>query len=134
MTHIAIGCYCCSVARLCLTLCDLIDCSTPGLPVLYCLPEFAKLMSILLMIPSNHLILCYPHLLTLSIFPSFKVFSSESILCIRWPKYCSFSFSISPSNEYSGLIFFRIDWFDILLVQGTFRSLLQHNSSKASIL
>ena len=83
--------------------------------------------------PSNHLILCHP-LLLLSIFPSIRIFSSESVLCIRWPQYWSFSFSISPSNEYSGLISFRIDWFDLLAVQGTLKSLLQHYNSKASIL
>ena len=84
--------------------------------------------------PSNHLILCHPLLLLPSIFPSIRVFSNESIVCIRWPKYWSFSFSISPSNEYSGLISFRIDWFDLLAVQRTLKSLLQHHSSKASIL
>ena len=83
---------------------------------------------------SNHLILCCPLLLPPSTFPSIKVFSNESILCIRWPKYWSFSFSISSSNEYSGLISFRMDWLDLLAVQGTLRSLLQHHSSKASIL
>ena len=82
----------------------------------------------------NHLVLCYPLLLLPSIFPSIRVFSNELALCIRWPKYWSFSFSISPSNEYSGLISFRIDWFDVLAVQGTLESLLQHHSSKASIL
>ena len=92
-----------------------------------------KLMSIELVMPSNHLILCHPLLLP-SIFPSIKVFSNESVLCIRWPKYWSFSFSISPSNEYSGLISFRMDWFDILAVQGTLKSLPQHHSSKASVL
>ena len=84
--------------------------------------------------PSSHLILCHPLLLSPSIFPSVRVFSSESALCIRWPKYWSLSFSISPSNEYSGLISFRIDWFYVLAVQETFKSLLQHHSSKASIL
>ena len=84
--------------------------------------------------PSNHLILCHPLLLLPSIFPSIRVFSNESILHIRWPKYWSFSFSISPSNEYSGLISFRINWWDLLAVQGTLKSLLQHHSSKASIL
>ena len=84
--------------------------------------------------PSNHHILCHPLLLLHSIFPSIRVFSNESVLCIRWPKYWSFSFSISPSNEYSGLISFRIDWFDLLAVQGTLKSLLQYHSSKASIL
>ena len=93
-----------------------------------------KLMSIELVMPSNHLILCHPLLLPPSIFPSIRVFSNESILCIRWPKYWSFSFSISPSNEFSGLISFRIDWFDLLAVQGTLKSILQHHSSKASIL
>ena len=84
--------------------------------------------------PSNHLILCRPLVLLPSIFPSIRVFSNESILCIRWPKHWSFSFSINPSNEYSGLISFRMDWFDFLAVQGTLKSLLQHHSSKASIL
>ena len=84
--------------------------------------------------PYNHLILCHPLLLLPSIFPSIRVFSSKSVLHIRWPKYCSFSFSISPSNEYSGLISFRMDRFDLLAVQGTLKSLLQHHSSKASIL
>ena len=85
-------------------------------------------------IPSNHLILCHPLLLLPSIFPRIRVFSNESVLHIRWPKYWSFSFSISPSNEYSGLTFFRIDWFDLLTIQGTLKSLLQHHNSKASIL
>ena len=93
-----------------------------------------KLMSIELVMPSNHLILCHPLLLLRSIFPSIRVFSNELALCIRWPKYWSLSFSISPSNEYSGLISFRIDWFDLLAVQGTYKSLLQYHSSKASIL
>ena len=93
-----------------------------------------KLMSIQLVMPSNHLILCHPLLLLPSIFPSIRVFSNESVLCIRWPKYWNFSFSISPSNEYSGLISFRMDWLDLLAVQGTLKSLLQHHSSKASIL
>ena len=93
-----------------------------------------KLMSIELVMPSNLLILCCPLLLLPPIPPSIRVFSSESVLCFRWPKYWSFSFSISPSNEYSGLISFRMDLFDLLEVQGTLRSLLQHHSSKASIL
>ena len=84
--------------------------------------------------PSNHLILCHPLLLLPSVFPRIRIFSNESVLCIRWPKYWSFSFSISPSNEYSGLISFRMDWFDLHAVQGTCKSLLQHHSSKASIL
>ena len=92
-----------------------------------------KSMSIESVMPSNHLILCCPLLLLSSIFPTIRVFSNESVLHIRWPKYWSFSFSISPSNEYSGLIFFRIDWLDLLAVQGTLKS-LQHHSSKASIL
>ena len=93
-----------------------------------------KLMSIASMMPSTHLILCYLLLLLPSIFPSIRVFSNELVHCIRWPKYWSFSFSISPSNEYSGLISFRIDWLDLLAVQGTLKSLLQQHSSKASIL
>ena len=93
-----------------------------------------KLMSIELVMPSNHLILCHPLLLLPSIFPSTRVFSSESVLHIRWPKYWSFSFGISPSNEYSVLISFRMDWLDLLAVQGTVKSLLQHHSSKASIM
>ena len=93
-----------------------------------------KLISIESVMPSNCLILCHPLLLLPSVFPSIRVFSSESVLHIRWPKYWSFRFSISPSNEYSGLISFRIDWFDLLAVQGTLKSLLQHHSSKASIL
>ena len=92
-----------------------------------------KPMSIESVMPSNHLILCRPLLLP-SIFPGIRVFSNESALCIRWPKYWSFSFSISPSNEHSGLISFRKDWLDLLAVQGTLKSLLQHHSSKASIL
>ena len=93
-----------------------------------------KLMSIESVMASNHLILCRPLLLLPAIFPSIRVFSNESVLCIRWPKYCSFSFSISPSKEYSGLISFRIDWFGLLAVQGTLKSLLQHHNSKASVL
>ena len=91
-------------------------------------------MSIESLMPSNHLIVCHPRLLLPSIFPSIRVFSNESVLRIRWPKYWSFSFSISPSNEYSGLISFRMDWLDLLAVQGTLKSLLQHHSSKVSIL
>ena len=93
-----------------------------------------KLMSIESMMPSNHLILCCPLLLLPTIFPSIRVFSNESVLHIRWSKYWSFSYSISPSNEYSGLISFRMDWLDLLAIQGTPKSLLQHHSSKASIL
>ena len=91
-------------------------------------------MSIESLMPSIYLILCLPLFLLPSIFPSIRVFSNESVLCIRWPKYWNFSFTISPSNEYSGLIFFRMDWLDLLAVQGTLKSLLQHHSSKASIL
>ena len=97
-------------------------------------PDGLQSMSIELLMLTNNLILCRPLLLLPSIFPRIRVFSNESTFCIRWPKYWSFSFSISTSNEYSGLIFFRIDWFDLLAVQGTLKSLLQHHSSKASIL
>ena len=93
-----------------------------------------KLMSIESVMPSSHLILCHPLLLPPSIFPRMRVFSNESVLCIRWPKHWSFSFSISPCNEYSGLISFRIDWLDLLEVQGPLKSLLQHHSSKVSVL
>ena len=93
-----------------------------------------KLMSIESVMPSNHLIFCHPLLLPPSIFPSIRVFSNESTLRMRWPKYWNFSFSVSPSNEYSGLISFRMDWLDLLAIQGTLKSLLQHHSSKASIL
>ena len=110
------------------------NCSTPSFPVHHQLPEFLKFMSIKLVMPSSHLILCRPLLLLPPISPSIRVFSNESTLCIRWPKYWSFSFSISPSNEHSGLISFRMDWFYLLAVQGTLKSLLQHHSSKASIL
>ena len=113
------------------------DCSTPGFPVHHQLPAWGgllKLMSIESVRPSNHLILCCPLLHLSSIFPSIRGFSFESVPCIRWPKYWSFSFRISPSNEYSGLISFRMDRLDLLAVQGTLKSLLQHHSSKASIL
>ena len=106
----------------------------PGFPVHPQLQSLLKLMSIDLVMPSNYLILCRPLFLLPSIFPSIRVFSNESALCIRWPKYLSFSFSISPSSEFSRLLSFRIDWFDLLAVQGPFKSLLQHYSSKASIL
>ena len=96
--------------------------------------SLCKLMSIESVMASNHLILCHPLLLSASVFPSSRVFSSESVLDIRWPKYWSFSFSISPSSEYPGLISFRMDWLDLLAVQGTLKSLLQHHNSKASIL
>ena len=109
-------------------------CSMPGLPVHHHLPSLLKLMSIKSVMPSNHLILCHSLLLLPSIFPSIRVFSSESVLHISWQKYWSFSFIISPFNEYSGLISIRIDWLDLLAVQGTLKSLLQHHSLKASIL
>ena len=108
--------------------------SMPGLPVHHQLPEFTKLMPTELVMPSNHLILCCPLLLLPSIFPSIRVFSNELVLHIRWPKYWGFSFGISPPNEYSGLIFLRMDWLDLLAVQGTLKSLLQHHNSKASVL
>ena len=110
------------------------DCSTPGLPVHHQLPEFTQTYVHRSVMPSNHLILCRPLLLLPSVFPRKRVFSSESALCIRWPKYWSFSFNISTSNAQSGLISFRMDWLDLLGVQGTLKSLLQHHSSKASIL
>ena len=122
-----------SFAQLCLTLCDPMDCSMLGFPVHHQLPEIT-LMSIESVMPSNHLILCRPLLLPPSIFSSIRVFSNESALRIRWPKYWNFNFSISPSKEHSGLISFRVDWLDLLAVQGTLKSLLQHHSSKASIL
>ena len=103
--------------------------STPGFPAHHQL----KFMFIELVMPSNHLILCHPLLLP-SIFRSIRVFSNESVLCMRWPKYWSFSFSISPSSEHPGLISFRMDWLDLVAVQGTLKSLLQHHSSKASVL
>ena len=123
-----------SVAQSCPTLCDPMDCSTPGLLSITNPPSLLKLMSIELVMPSNHLILCHPLIFPPSIFPSIRVFSNESVLQSRWPKYWSFSFSISPSNEYSGPVCFRIDGLDLLAVQGTLKSLLQHYSSKASIL
>ena len=107
---------CCSVTQLCPTLCDPVDYSTPGFPVLQYLPELAQTHVIESVMPSNHLILCCPLLLLPSIFPSIRVFSSESALHIKWPNYWSFSFSISPPREYSGLISFRVDWFDLLAV------------------
>ena len=116
-----------SVVQSCLTLCNPMDCSTPGLPVHHQLWSLPKLMFIELVMPSNHLNLCHPLLLLPVIFPSIRVFSNESALHIRWPKYWSFSFNISPSNEYSGLISFRMDWLVLLAVQGTLKSLFQHH-------
>ena len=125
-----------SVTQSCLTLCNPKDCSMPGFPVHHQFQSLLKLMSLELVMPSNHPILYPPLLLLPSIFPSIRVFSNESVLQIRWPKYWSFSFSISPSHEYSGLISFRIslDLRSLLAVQGPLNSLLQHHSSKASIL
>ena len=111
------------------------DCSASSFPVHHLLLDFLRLMSFKSVMPSNHLMLCHPLLLLPSIFPSIRVFSNESVLHVRWTKYWSFSFSISPSNlKYSGLISFRNDWFDLLAVQGTLKSLPQHHISKASIL
>ena len=125
-----------SVAQLCLTLCDPMDYSTSGSSVWSLLnsQNLLKFMFIESVMPSNHLILCCPLLLLPSIFPSIRVFSNESVLCNRWPKYWCFSFIISPSNECSGLTFLRTDWLHLLAVQGTLKSLLQHHSSKASVL
>ena len=123
-----------SVAQSCLTLCDPMDCSTPGFTVHQNSRSLLRLKSIELVMPSNHLILCLPLLLPPSVFASIRVFSSESVLHIRFPKYWSFSFSISPFNEYSGVNSLRVEWLDILAVQGTLKSLLQQYSSKASIL
>ena len=123
-----------SVTQSCPTLCDPMTAACQASLSITNSWSLLKRMSIKLVMPSNHLILCHPLLLLPSIFLSVRVFSSESALHISWPKYWSFSFSISPSNEYSGLTFFRIDWFDTLGVQGTLKSLLKHHSSKASIL
>ena len=123
-----------SVAQSCPTLCDPMNRSTPDLPVHHQFPEFTQTQSIESVMPSSHLILSHPFLLLPPIPPSIRVFSNESTLLMRWPKYWSFSFSISPSKEHPGLISFRVDWLDLLAVQGTLKSLLQHHSSKASIL
>ena len=119
-----------SVTQSCLTLCDPMNCSTPGLPVHHQLLEFTQTTSIELVMPSSHLILCRPLLLLPPIPPSIRVFSKESSLLMRCPKYWSFSFSISPSDEYLGLISFRMDWLDLLAVQGTLKCIHQHHSSK----
>ena len=123
-----------SVTQSCPSLCHPMNRRMPGLPVHHQLPELPKPMSIESVMLSNHFILCHPLLLLPSSFPSIRVFSNGSALCIRWPKYWSFSLSISPSNEHPGLISFRMDWLDLLAVQGTLKSLLQHRSSTASIL
>ena len=122
------------MAKSCPTLCNPMDYSMPGFLFITISWNSLKLMSIELVMPSNHLILCCPLLFSPSIFSIIRIFSNESVLGIRWPKYWSFSFSISPSNEYSGLISFRMNWLDHLAVQGTLKSLLHHHSSKASIL
>ena len=116
------------------TLCDPMDYTTPGFQYITSSRSLLKLMSIESTMLSNHLNLCHPFLLLPSVFPSIRVFSNESVLCIRWPKYLSFSFNISPSNEYTGLISFRINWFDLLVVQGTHKSLLQHHDLKEQLL
>ena len=123
-----------SVTQSCLTLCDPMNCSMPGLPVHHQLPEFTQTHAIESVMASSHLILCRPLLLLPPIPPSIRVFSNESTLRMRWPKYWTFSFNISPSNEHPGLISFRMDWLDLLAIQGALKSLLQHHSSKASIL
>ena len=125
---------CSSVTQSCLTLCDPMDCSTPGLPVHHQLPEFIHAYVHWVSDAIQHLILCCPLLLPPSIFPSIRIFSKEWVVHIRWPKDWRFSLSISPSNEYSGLISFRMDGLDFLADQGTLKSLLQHHSLKASIL
>ena len=125
---------CCSVCQSCQTLCSPMNCSSQTFLSFTISWSLLKLMSIDLVMSSNHLNLCHPLLLLLLIFPSIRVFSNDSVLCIRWPKDWSFSYNISPSNEHSGLISFRMDWFDLLVVQSTLKSLLQHHSSKASIL
>ena len=122
-----------SVAQSSLILCDPMNCSTPGLPVHHNSRSILKLMSIELVMPSSHLTLCHPIFFLPTIPPSIRVFSNESNLPMRWPKYWSLSFSISPSNEHTGLISFRIDWLNLLAVQGTLKSLLQHHSTKLSI-
>ena len=121
-----------SVTQSCPTLCDPMDCSTPGFPVHHQLRSILKFTSFESLMPFNHLILCRPLLLLPPVFPSIRVFSNESTLRVRWPKYWSFSFSISPSDEHQGLISFRMDWLDLLAVQGTLKGLFQHHSSKAS--
>ena len=127
-------CCCCSVAQSCLILCDPMDCNTPGSLSFTFSWSFLRLMSIESVMLYNHFILCRPLLLLQSVFPRVSVFFNESALYIRWLKYQSFSFGISPSSQCSGLISFRNDWFDLLAIQGTLKSLLQHHSSKVSIL
>ena len=135
-THCPIShyCCCCSASLSCLTLCNPMDCSMLSLSVLHHFPELPKFVFTALVMPFNFLILCCPLPLLASIFPGIRYFSSESAVRIRWLKYWTFSFNICPSNDYSGLISFRIDWFDLLTTQGTFRSLLHNHSLKGSIL
>ena len=128
------GVCCFSLAKLCLTLCNPMECSTPGFPIHHQLLKFTQTHVHWVVTSSNHLKLSCPLLLLPSIFPSIRVFSNELALCITWPNYWSFSLKISPSNEHSGLISFRMHWLDLLAVQGTLKSLLQHHSSEASIL
>ena len=125
---------CCSVTQLCPTFCDPMDCSTLDLPVLLHLLEFAQIHIYCISIPSSYLILWHPSFLLPSVFASIRDFFSESSVYLRWPKYWSFNFSISPSSEYSELMFFKIAWFDHVAVKETFRSLPQHQNSKASVL
>ena len=134
MSHMLSQCCCSSVAKSCLNLQDPLDCSTNQVSLSFTISQsLLKFMSIESVMSSKHLILCHPLLLLPSIFPRIRVFPSKSAFRIRWPKYWNFSFSISPSNENSGLTSFGIDWFDLLAVQGTLKSLLQHHNSKASI-
>ena len=123
-----------SVTQSCLTLCDPMDCSTPGFPVHHQLPELAQTYALQAGNAIQHLILCCPLLLLPSIFPTIRLFSNKSVFHIRWPKYWSFSFSISPSNEHLGLISFRMNCLDLLAVEGSLKSLLQHHNSKGSAL
>ena len=127
-------CCCCSFTQSCPTLCDLMGCRMPGFLFFTVSQNFLKLMPIESVMPFNHLILCHPLSLLSSIFSSIRVSSNKSAFRIRGPKYWSFSFSITPSNKYSGLISFRIDWFDLLAVQGILKSFLQHYSSEVSVL
>ena len=130
--RVLVSCWCWPVAKLCPTLCSPMNCSTLGFPIVHYL-SLLKLMFIELVMPSNHLILCCPLLLLPSIYPIIRVFSNESALRIRWPKYWSFSFSISPSNECSGLISFRMDWFDLFAVQGTLKRQHRHQACRQAM-
>ena len=134
MNYLVHHCGFSSVIQSCPTLCDTMAAVHQASLSITNSQRLLKLMSIESAMPSNQLILTHPLLLPPSVFPSIRVFSHESVLCIRWPKYWNFSFSVSPSNEYSGLISFRMDWLDLLAVQGALKSLLQHHSLKASIL